>query len=401
MQEVIDGTAKVLVIGAGGLGCEILKDLALSGVRDITVIDLDTIDLSNLNRQFLFRQKDVGRGKAEVAAEFIMSRVPTCKVTPHKKKIQEFDPSFYSQFKVVVSGLDNIEARRWLNSTLYHLVDYDEDGSPLPETIVPLVDGGTEGLKGQARVIVPAITSCFECSIESFPEQKTFQLCTIAETPRIPEHCIAYAYIIEWEKEFPEKKLDKDSPDDMNWVYQRALQRATIHKIEGVTYFKTLGVVKNIIPAVASTNAAISAACVAEVFKLLTYSAQSLNTYLMYMGSQGVYTHTFEYGRKESCLVCGDGGTRKWTVSGDMTLAQFLQSLCDDIQLQLKVPSATSISATGDKKSLFVRGVRSLEEQLKPNLDKPMKELVESGEIVTITDPILEGVALQLQIELQ
>ena len=158
--------------------------------------------------------KDVGSSKAKVAAAFINERCPWMKVTAHHGMIQDKDPSFYGSFKCIISGLDNVEARRWLNATVCGLVEFDEDGDPDPTTIIPIVDGGTEGFAGQARIILPRLTSCFECSLDAFPPQNSFPLCTIAETPRRPEHCIAYAFILQWPKEFPEKKLDKEGADD-------------------------------------------------------------------------------------------------------------------------------------------------------------------------------------------
>ena len=149
---------KILVIGAGGLGCEILANLALLGFKDIHVIDMDTIDISNLNRQFLFRlvlfisacisrltaracsEKDVGQPKAIAAAKFVMSRVPGCKVTPYYGAIQDKDEAYYTQFHIVICGLDSIEARRWMNATLVQMVDPEN-----PESMKPLIDGGTEG----------------------------------------------------------------------------------------------------------------------------------------------------------------------------------------------------------------------------------------------------------------
>merc|ERR1711887_109332 len=109
--EVFQQKTKVLVVGAGGLGCEILKNLALSGLKNIHVIDMDTIDITNLNRQF------------------VMKRVPGCVITAYNKRIQEFEPNFFRQFNLCISGLDNVEARRWLNRTLCDLVEMDE-GQP-------------------------------------------------------------------------------------------------------------------------------------------------------------------------------------------------------------------------------------------------------------------------------
>jgi len=163
-------------------------------------------------------------------------------------------------------------------------VEKAEDGEGYdPITIIPLIDGGTEAFKGQSRVILPRMTSCFECSLDLFPaDPLNFQFCTIAHTPRQPEHCIAYAFEHQWPEERADIKLDKDNAEHMMWIYQKALARAEQFKIPNVTLRLTQAVVKRIIPAVASTNAIIAASCVNEVFKIATYAGTYLDNYMMY-----------------------------------------------------------------------------------------------------------------------
>lgn len=384
-------SCKVLVIGAGGLGCEILKDLALSGFSEIHVIDMDTIDVTNLNRQFLFRQADVGKAKAEVAAAFINRRCGHLgvKVTPLRGKIQDFDETFYRKFNLIIAGLDNIAARRWINATLYDMVDRTS-GQPDPSTIIPLLDGGTEGFKGQARVIIPTMTSCFDCSLDSFPPQVNFPLCTIAETPRLPEHCIEYAVVILWDQHFPGKKIDKDSPVDMKWIFEQAKDRADTFGIQGVTYQLTMGVVKRIIPAIASTNALISAALVSEALKISTYCGPVLNSYMMYMGQTGVYTHTFPYEKKEDCMVCG-GGRLVVKRPRNSTLKELLESLGTHPTYQLSRPSISGPSGI-----IFIQNPKSMREQHEYKLEMSLEGLTKTeppvfteGEELTVTDPTI------------
>jgi ubiquitin-activating enzyme E1 C len=402
-------TARVLVVGAGGLGCELLKDLAMSGIVNVDVIDMDTIDVTNLNRQFLFRQKDVGHPKSLVAATFINQKCPWMNVVPHYGNLKDKPASWYAHFQCILVGLDSVEARRWLNAMICGLVELDEDGDPDPSTIIPMVDGGTEGFRGQARLILPRVTSCFECSLDAFPPQRLFPMCTIAETPRLPEHCISYAFLLEWPKVFgADKKLDSDSPEDMKWVYETALERAETYNIQGVTYMLTMGVVKNIIPAVASTNAIVAAACVNECIKLLTFCAPSLNTYMMYMGTASVYSHTFVYERKDDCPVCTSAVHTLTDVDRSMTLKELQQALVGTGDtdgesaeiaskfggklgnLRLTKPSMTTASG----KTLYMPNPPALERATRPNLDKTLGELLLSGadgETLTITDPAFPG----------
>ncbi|XP_055388896.1 NEDD8-activating enzyme E1 catalytic subunit-like [Condylostylus longicornis] len=300
--QYLHNEANVLVIGAGGLGCEILKCLVLSGFSRVDVIDMDTVDLSNLNRQFLFRDSDIGKPKAVAAAGFINRRFSHLgvQVSPHVSTIQEKPVEFYRRFNVIIAGLDNIDARRWINSLLHSMADRDPlTGDVDPSSIIPLFDGGTEGLRGQSRTILPFMTSCFECSLGTFPPKTTYPLCTIAETPRLPEHCVEYVYLIEWPKQFPDQKADLDDPEVLKWITALAKERAEMFKIEGVNEMLTMGVVKRIVPAVASTNALIAAMLVSEALKISTYCGPVLNSYLMYMGQSGVYTYTFPFAKNE------------------------------------------------------------------------------------------------------
>ena len=296
---------QVLVVGAGGLGCEILKNLALSGVKNMYIVDLDTIELSNLNRQFLFREKDIGRYKAEVAEEFIKKKYPDINIKSSCCKVESLSNDFYKDFDIIIGALDNIEARSFLNKKVHDLVEFDDAGKILPETVKPFIDGGTEGFRGQVKVIIPYTTSCFECDEEIInAERNTYAMCTIAGNPRIPEHCIEYAKTVEWEKHFKNKPIDKDSIEDIEWIYNTALERAKKFNIEGVTYNLTLGVVKNVIPAIASTNALIAAATVMEAIKIYTGLSKRLNNYFMYMGHEGIYSSTVLMDKLDKCKIC-------------------------------------------------------------------------------------------------
>ena len=391
--QFIRQMARILVVGAGGLGCELLKDLALCGFGNIDVIDMDTIDVSNLNRQFLFRKADVGRPKATVAAEFVMKRVAGVTVTPHYCPIQDKDEDWYRQFQVIVMGLDSIEARRWLNAMACGLVQYETDettGERTPNwaTVIPMVDGGTEGFSGHVRTIIPGLSSCFECTLDLFPPQQAVPLCTIAETPRNAAHCILYAHLIEYPREFPDAKPDKDDPEYQNWVFQHALARAQQFKIPGVTLMHTQGVIKNIIPAIASTNAIVAAACANEAFKLVTSCCSFLDNNLMYMGGAGLYAPTFKYDRNPQCVVCGKGVVLQTTP--DASLTQLMEAMAEDARLRLKTPSLSVEGAgcklgEGSDGTLYMRGV--LEAHYKKHLDLPVSDLFESGATLVITDP--------------
>ncbi len=144
---------KMLVVGAGALGNEILKNLALLGFRKIVLIDMDRIDESNLSRMILFRKGNVGEFKVNVAAEVYKEICPEGIVQPLiANVVTECGLGLFAWSDVILAGLDNREARLWINRSAW-VVNR------------PWIDGAIEGINGVARAFLPGKPPCYECTL--------------------------------------------------------------------------------------------------------------------------------------------------------------------------------------------------------------------------------------------
>jgi adenylyltransferase/sulfurtransferase len=145
--------AKILVVGAGAIGNEVLKNLALLGVGHVFVIDLDEIEDSNLTRSVLFRHEDCGKSKSIAAAEEMRIINPDVKVTPiHGNVITDLGLGLFRDVDVVIGALDNREARLWVNRSCWKVG-------------TPWIDGGIQEISGVAKVFVPPDGACYECAM--------------------------------------------------------------------------------------------------------------------------------------------------------------------------------------------------------------------------------------------
>lgn len=184
------GNLKVFLVGSGAIGCEMLKNWALMGVAagpegKITVTDNDSIEKSNLNRQFLFRPNDVGKQKSEVAAAAVIKMNPSLegkidakgdKVGPETEEI--FNDDFWNSLDFVTNALDNVDARTYVDRRCVFFRK-------------PLLESGTLGTKGNVQVVYPDLTESYSSSQD--PPEKSIPLCTLRSFPNKIDHTIAWA----------------------------------------------------------------------------------------------------------------------------------------------------------------------------------------------------------------
>ncbi|RDA85662.1 hypothetical protein CP532_4628 [Ophiocordyceps camponoti-leonardi (nom. inval.)] len=195
------------LVGAGAIGCEMLKNWAMMGLGTgpkgkIYVTDMDSIEKSNLNRQFLFRAADVGSMKSDCAARAVQRMNPELeghfetmkdRVSPDTENI--FDATFWENLDGVTNALDNVEARTYVDR---RCVLFRK----------PLLESGTLGTKGNTQVVLPHLTESYSSSQD--PPEKEFPMCTIRSFPNRIEHTIA------WAKEHMFERLFVKAPQTVN-----------------------------------------------------------------------------------------------------------------------------------------------------------------------------------------
>lgn len=152
-DQVKIANCRLLVIGAGALGNEILKNAALLGFTQLVVVDLDRIEESNLSRAVLYRSGDVGKYKADAAAKAYLSLAPDATVQPLVANVVHgCGLGLFEWADVIIAGLDNREARLWINRSAWKVNR-------------PWIDGAIEGINGVVRVFLPGLAPCYECTL--------------------------------------------------------------------------------------------------------------------------------------------------------------------------------------------------------------------------------------------
>jgi len=201
-QKMLD--LNYFIVGAGAIGCEMLKNWALMGVGcgskgHVTVTDMDCIEKSNLSRQFLFRSKDISHFKSSTAASAVQGMNPRMNITALQEKVASdtehiFGDKFYDKLSGVCTALDNIEARLYVDQrcVFYHL---------------PMLESGTLGTKGNTQVVVPGLTENYGATRD--PPEKSIPVCTLKNFPNQIQHTL------QWARDYFEGEF-KQSAEDVN-----------------------------------------------------------------------------------------------------------------------------------------------------------------------------------------
>ncbi|XP_046550808.1 ubiquitin-like modifier-activating enzyme 1 isoform X2 [Haliotis rubra] len=181
------GDLKYFLVGAGAIGCEMLKNFAMVGLGcrkgKVIVTDMDTIEKSNLNRQFLFRPWDVQKTKSSTAANAVKQMNPSFNIEAREDRVgaeteNVYTDEFFEQLDGVTNALDNVDARMYMDR---RCVYYNK----------PLLESGTLGTKANVQVVIPGVTESYSSSQD--PPERSIPICTLKNFPNAIEHTLQWA----------------------------------------------------------------------------------------------------------------------------------------------------------------------------------------------------------------
>ncbi len=288
--------SRVLIVGVGGLGCEIAKNLAMLGVGQLDLIDLDIIEHSNLNRQILFTGAKIGEPKAVVAARKLKEINPNIIVNGYHTSLERLNPALYLAADVIVGGLDSMNARLNLNAQCIRFKK-------------PLVDGGVSGYHGHVYTIFPYKNACYECNPLPVGESDEMAACTVVGIPRKRIHCL-----FKGDMAFKEK-FDRDpNPKDVTDIkFIQKVANDLVNKHNFPPEYTKDDIVKIIDrhdPGIITINAVISALQSHEVIKILHFKVGHkglgvpIKSYVIFNAITLKFYH-IEKPRNPECSQCG------------------------------------------------------------------------------------------------
>ncbi|KAL0210861.1 hypothetical protein P9112_009159 [Eukaryota sp. TZLM1-RC] len=200
-------SVKTFLVGAGAIGCEMLKSMSMMGVAcgpngNVLVTDMDTIEKSNLNRQFLFTFEDIHKPKSEVAAKAAKQMNNDLNITATQVPVgvdteDVYNDEFFDSIDLIVNALDNVKARLFMDSKAVY---YGK----------PLLESGTLGTKGNVQVVIPHLTKSYGETQD--PPEKSVPMCTLKNFPYQIEHTI------EWSRQFFEETFTNTVADASKYL---------------------------------------------------------------------------------------------------------------------------------------------------------------------------------------
>lgn len=310
-QDLIQKSS-IMIVGVGGTGGELSKNLALLGLGKLILVDTDTIDYSNLNRQLLFTELDVGKYKVDVATKAIMNRYnDSTQIFPYNDLIEDIPYKTFEKVDILAGCVDNFQTRQYLNEVA---IEFD----------IPLIDSATDGYFGQIQSVNVESYGCLACDTPPPPDETQIisAPCTLVGTPRTKEHC-AWKALYQFHTKY-DREPQESSEEDIGEILQMANQIAEKYKFSLFDKYELLQIIIFHVPSLVTVNAVTSGIQAQEILKILfkknlktfrkkerSYFESLIKSKRFRIPSLTIYSaltgniSTFDLIKDPDCAICG------------------------------------------------------------------------------------------------